>query len=127
MATLENYFSLKQAAEACGVPYAALRREIENGNICACRVGRKYFLSQNEVGRFQEDLQKKVQPEGYTIKEIMAALPLSYAFLIDLIKKGRLEAVECGRSYIIPKEALEVFLAQAEAAGKKLSAKEGDQ
>lgn len=49
--------------------------------------------------------------EGYTIKQIMEVLPLSYAFLIELIHSGKLRAYKCGRRYIIPQDALEEFLA----------------
>lgn len=122
MAALENYLTLKQAAEICGVPYAALRREIEHGAVSACRVGRKYFLSQTVVEQYRQQQEEKPQPEGYTIKELMEVLPLSYAFLIDLIKQGRLQAVKCGRSYIIPKQGLADFLAAAEQAGQPASA-----
>ena len=43
----------------------------------------------------------------------MEILPLSYAFIIDEIKQGRLKAVKCGRRFIIPDAELERYLEAA--------------
>lgn len=105
-----KYITLKQAAALSHVAYATLRRDIENGGLPAYRVGRKYFLDTEDVAIYARAAAKKRAAEGYTIKQVMEILPLSYAFLIELIHDGRLEAVKRGRSYIIPEEALARFL-----------------
>ena len=51
--------------------------------------------------------------DGYTIRQIMDILPLSYAYIIDLIKTGRLPAVKRGRSYIVAKTDLQAFIAES--------------
>ena len=50
--------------------------------------------------------------EGYTIQEIISRIPLSYAFVMDLIKSGKLSAVKVGRQYIVPKGEFEQFMAK---------------
>ena len=105
----ETYLTLKQAAEECGVTYAALRREIEKGNLPACRVGRKYFVSAAAAEKWQAARQV---PAGkcYTVRQVMEILPLSYAFLIELIRKGAISAVKQGRQYLISESELERFI-----------------
>lgn len=108
----ESYLTLKQAAEEYGLSYTAMRRDAERRILPAFRTGRKYFISRDAAECYAEKgrhLQEQAA-DGYTLKEVMSILPLSYAFLIELIKKGNLEAVKCGRRYIVPKPALDDFL-----------------
>lgn len=108
----ETYLTLKQAAEECGVTYAALRREIEKGRLPACRVGRKYFVSAAAAAEWRAARQ---QPAGkcYTVRQVMEILPLSYAFLIELIRQGAIAAVKQGRQYLISESELERFIADS--------------
>ncbi|MBR3392210.1 MAG: helix-turn-helix domain-containing protein [Firmicutes bacterium] len=112
----ETYLTLKQAAASCGVTYAALRREIEKGRLPACRVGRKYFVSAAAAAEWRAARQT---PAGncYTVRQVMEILPLSYAFLIELIRKGELAAVKQGRRYLISESELERFIAASACAG----------
>lgn len=102
------YLTLKQAAAISGHSYASLRREIENGRLPAFRAGRKYFIDPAVLAA------SPAQPPGYTIAQVMEILPLSYAFIIELIHSGRLSAYKQGRRYIIPPASLEAFLQEAE-------------
>lgn len=106
----ETYLTLKQAAELTGVTYAALRREIEKGRLPACRVGRKYFVSAAAAEEWQRQ-RRLPQGKCYTVRQVMEILPLSYAFLIELIRSGRLAAVKQGRQYLISESELERFIA----------------
>lgn len=108
----DTYLTLKQAAEDCGVAYAGLRREIEKGRLPACRVGRKYFVAASALEAWRQG-RRSAPADGYTVRQVMAILPLSYAFLIELIRSGRLPAVKRGRQYIVAKEDLERFIAEA--------------
>lgn len=108
----DTYLTLKQAAEACGVTYAALRREIEKGALPACRVGRKYFVSAADAEEWRA-ARRPPQGKCYTVRQVMEILPLSYAFLIELIRKGQLPAVKQGRQYLISESELERFIARA--------------
>ena len=40
----------------------------------------------------------------------MSHIPLSYAFVMELIKSGKLQAVKVGRQYVIPKGEFERFM-----------------
>lgn len=106
----ESYLSLKQAAAKAGISYAALRREIEKGRLNACRVGRKYFISATEIDDFCLQQSTLIPENSYSIRQIMEILPLSYAFIIELIKSGRLHALRSGRRYLVPADELERFL-----------------
>lgn len=111
----DTYLTLKQAAEECGVTYAALRREIEKGVVPACRVGRKYFVSAASVAALRE-ARRTPEETCYTVRQVMEILPLSYAFVIELIRRGELKAVKRGRRYLIGQSELERFIASASAA-----------
>ncbi len=108
-----QYLTLKEAAQRSHTPYATLRRDIDHGKISAYRVGRKYLLSLEVVDAYAAQRKKVAAMSGYTIREVMDILPLSYAYLIELIRSGRLQAVKQGRRYIITEEALQRFLAEA--------------
>ncbi len=114
----EQYLTLKQVAILAGNSYGAVRREIENGRLHAYRVGRKYLVDVNDAADYAE--QHRQPTDGYTIKEIMEILPLSYAFLINLVRSGKLPAVKCGRHYIIPKQALNQFIADSKLQGQNV-------
>ena len=61
----------------------------------------------------------RLLPAGncYTVRQVMEILPLSYAFLIELIRKGELAAVKQGRRYLISESELERFIAASACAG----------
>ena len=105
-----DYITLKELAERAGVSYGMIKRDIDLGRLPAYRIGRKYFIKISEAGTYTETAQAKREIEGYTIKQLMEILPLSYAFLVDLIKTGKLHAVKVGRQYIIPLASFESFM-----------------
>ena len=51
---------------------------------------------------------------SYTHLDVYKRQPLSYAYIIELIKTGRLPAVKRGRSYIVAKTDLQAFIAQSQ-------------
>lgn len=108
-----EYLTLKQAAEETGASYATLRRDIEHGVLPAYKVGRKFFVTKDAVMAYGEHRRMVQAIDGYTIRQIMDILPLSYAYIIDLIKTGRLPAVKRGRSYIVAKTDLQAFIAES--------------
>lgn len=109
-----EYLTLKQAAEATGTSYATLRRDIENGVLPAYKVGRKYFITAAAAAVYGEHRRAVNAIDGYTIREIMEILPLSYAYIIELIKSDRLPAVKRGRNYIVAKTDLQKFIEQSQ-------------
>lgn len=109
-----DYLTLKQAAEVTGASYATLRRDIETGKLPAYKVGRKYFVTQEAAREYGEQRRALAAIQGYTIRQIMEILPLSYAYIIDLIKTGQLPAVKRGRSYIVEKQDLQNFIENAQ-------------
>ncbi len=106
----KDYLSLKEVAEICGVSYGTIKRDIENGKLPAYRIGRKYFIAKNDVDTYSSLMAEKRGVRGYTIQELMERIPLSYAFLMDLIKTKKLAAVKVGRQYVVPYEAFEAFM-----------------
>lgn len=74
------------------------------------RVGRKYFIAKDEMSEYVAKAAEKWGIEGYSIQDIMGRIPLSYAFVMDLIKSGKLPAVKVGRQYIVPKGEFEKFM-----------------
>lgn len=108
----KEYYTLKEVAQKSNTGYGIVKRDIDRGKLSAYRVGRKYFIAKEEMERYLVKAQEKWDIEGYTIKEIMERIPLSYAFLMDLIKKEKLPAVKVGRQYIVPKNDFEKFMAE---------------
>ena len=121
----ETYLTLKQAAEECGVTYAALRREIEKGALPACRVGRKYFVSAAAAEQWRSS-RRTLSGKCYTVRQVMEILPLSYAFVIELIRRGELAAVKQGRQYLIAESELERFIAASAAAARPAAKADAD-
>ena len=107
----KEFFTLKDVAERCGTSYGIVKRDIDKGILPAYRVGRKYFIARDEMDRYVSDAITKWGMEGYTIQDIMGRIPLSYAFVMELIKSGKLPAVKVGRQYVIPKGEFEKFMA----------------
>lgn len=106
----KEFFTLKDVAEKSGTSYGIVKRDIDKGNLSAYRIGRKYFIGRDEMSEYVKETTEKRGIEGYTIRDIMGRIPLSYAFIMDLIKTGKLPAVKAGRQYIIPKGEFEKFL-----------------
>ena len=106
----DKFMTLKDAASAAQISYATIKRDIEAGVLPAHKVGRKYFIAASVAQEYAEKRCSLQQMVGYTIKEMMEILPLSYAFIIELIKKGELHAVKVGRQYIVSEEEFTRFL-----------------
>lgn len=105
-----EYLTLKEMALLASMPYAKVKRDIETGELPAYHIGRKYFIKRADAQAYLE-VKKSLQAiEGYTIKEIMEIIPLSYAFIMGLIREGKLEAVKVGRQYIVPTESFEAYV-----------------
>ncbi len=106
----KEFFTMKEVAERCGASYGIVKRDIDKGRLPAYRIGRKYFIAKDEMEKYIGMVAEKRGIEGYTIQEIMKKIPLSYAFIMELIKSGKLPAVKIGRQYIVPKTDFETFL-----------------
>ena len=107
----KEFYTLKDVAERCGTSYGIVKRDIDKGVLPAYRVGRKYFIAREEMEEYVSEALGKWGMEGYTIRDILDRIPLSYAFIMDLIKSGKLGAVKVGRRYVIPKGEFERFMA----------------
>lgn len=109
----KKYLTLKETAALTNTAYATIKRDIDNGTLPAYKVGRKYFISSADAEDYAITRRRLAAIKGHTIKEIMEILPLSYAFIIEEIKTGRLKACKCGRHFIIPEEELARYLEAA--------------
>lgn len=109
----KKYLTLKEMAALANTAYATIKRDIDNGTLPAYKVGRKYFISSGDAEDYAIARRRLASIKGHTIKELMTILPLSYAFIIEEIKAGRLKACKCGRRFIIPEEELARYLEAA--------------
>lgn len=48
--------------------------------------------------------------EVYTLKETASMLKISYVFMSQLVKEGKIQAVRVGKRKLITRQALEEFL-----------------
>jgi len=110
---MEKYLTIKETAAMTATAYATVKRDIDNGKLPAYKVGRKYFISNTDAHIYAAARKEIAETEGYTIRQFMDILPLSYAFVIEEIKSGRLPAKKCGRRFIIPKADMEKYLEEA--------------
>lgn len=108
--TAGAYLSLKDVAEQAAMSYAAVKRDIENGRLAACKIGRKYFVSSSDAAAYCRNKKENQVVDGYTVKEILEIIPVSYAFVIGLIRQGNLPAYKSGRRYMIKKEDFRHFI-----------------
>jgi excisionase family DNA binding protein len=106
----EKYLTLKEISQLATTPYATIKRDIEAGVLPAYKVGRKYFIATTDAEDYCRRQHNLRSIDGYTIREIMEIIPLSYAFTIELIRKGKLPAVKVGRQYIVSKTDFKNFL-----------------
>ncbi len=106
----EKYMTLKEVSDLAHIPYATVKRDIDNGVLPAYKVGRKYFIALKDGQTYAKHKQEILSTQGYTIKELQEILPLSYAFIIELIKSHKLHAIKSGRRYIIPHAEFHRFL-----------------
>ena len=107
------FLTLKETAALTNTAYATIKREIDNGSLPAYKVGRKYFIAAEEAENYAITRRRLAEIQGHTIKELMNILPLSYAFIIEEIKTGRLQAYKCGRRFILPETELAKYLEAA--------------
>lgn len=108
----KEYLSLKEVAAMSGVSYGVVKRDIDQGNLSAYHIGRKYFVARAAAVAYRQAHPGAGQVEGYTIHQIMEKIPVSYGFLIELVKTKKLPAVKVGRQYIVPYAAFDAFLAE---------------
>jgi excisionase family DNA binding protein len=109
----KKYLTLKETAALTNTAYATIKRDIDNAVLPAYKVGRKYFIAAADAEDYAIIRRELASISGYTIKELLEILPLSYAFIIEEIKKNNLKAVKCGRRFIIPEAELERYLEEA--------------
>ena len=105
-----EYLSVREVAEISGCSYGTVRRAIEAGNLAAYRIGRKFFIERQAAEEYSRQSGGRHGVEGYTIRELMERLSLSYAFISGLIKSGELPSVRVGRQYIVTEEAFRQFM-----------------
>ncbi|MEG1500678.1 MAG: helix-turn-helix domain-containing protein [Clostridiales bacterium] len=110
-----DYLTLKETAALADTPYAKVKRDIDKGILPAYHIGRKYFIKKDDLQPYKSLKEKLRQMEGYTIRQLMDIIPLSYAFIMGLIRDKKLEAVKVGRQYIILKESFDQYIADNKA------------
>ena len=106
----KEFFSVREVAAMSGYSYGTVKRAIEQGNLAAYRIGRKFFIEAKEAEADANLHQKQKPVEGYTIRELMNKLSLSYAFVSELIKSGELKSRKISRQYIVSEADFQTFL-----------------
>lgn len=110
-----EYLTLKETAILTAVPYAKVKRDVEGKVLQAYHIGRKYFIKREDAQKYKELKDSQRNIKGYTIKEIMEIIPLSYAFLMGQVRSGDLYAVKIGRQYIIPEKSFKNYIEKNKA------------
>ncbi len=113
-----KYFTLKELSQMSNTPYATIKRDIDGDLLPAYKVGRKYFIAEYDALNYSHKRKELYNIDGYTIKEIMEIIPLSYAYIIDLIRQKKLKAVKVGRNYIVEKKELTRFISETKLKGR---------
>ena len=111
-AAVREYLSVREVAELSGFSYGTVRRAIDAGTLAAYRIGRKFFIDRQAAADYCRRHTGRRNVEGYTIRELMERLSLSYAFLSGLIKSGELRSVRVGRQYIVTEEDFREFMSR---------------
>ena len=113
--TLRDYLSPAEVAKAAGVSYGTVKRAMDFGEISAYRIGRRFFIERGQAEEFCQRRAAGGGEDGYTIRQLMAKLSLSYAYISELVKSGELKSSRVGRKYVISEADFQAFM-----AGKRL-------
>ncbi len=114
-----EYLTLKETAFLAATPYAKVKRDIESGFLQAYHIGRKYFIKKEAAQDYAEKKSALLAVKGFTIREVMEIIPLSYAFIMGLIRNNKLEAIKVGRQYIIPHKSFYRYLEENKAKAQE--------
>lgn len=106
----KEFLSVREVADMSGYSYGTIKRAIEQGKLAAYRIGRKFFIETKAAEEYCKNFNKQKSAGGYTIRELMQKLSLSYAFVSALLKSGELKSTRQGRQYIVSEEAFQDFL-----------------
>jgi excisionase family DNA binding protein len=106
----KEYFSVREVAEMSGFSYGTVKRAIEMGSLAAYRIGRRFFIDKATAAEFCQEHKNRRSAEGYTLRELMGKLSLSYAYLTELVKSGELKSSRVGRQYIVSEEDFRDFM-----------------
>lgn len=105
----KEYLSVGEVAALAGQSYGTVKRAIDSGALAAYRIGRKFFITAGAAQGYCR--QSSAGPEGYTLREIMEKLSLSYAFVSRLVRSGQLKSHKQGRRYIVSEADFQEFMA----------------
>jgi len=108
--TDKEFLSVREVAALSGYSYGTVKRAIEQGRLDAYRIGRKFFIDKAAAEEYCRAFHKQKAAGGYTIRELMSKLSLSYAFVSELIKSGELKSSKIGRQYIISEADFQEFM-----------------
>ena len=105
-----EYLSPAEVAAMCGLSYGTVKRAIDLGELSAYRIGRRFFIGREQAAAFADARLRGAPAGGYTIRQLMEKLSLSYAYVSRLVKSGELPGRRVGRQYIISSEDFEAFM-----------------
>lgn len=117
--TARDYLSPAEVAAAAGVSYGTVKRAIDLGALAAYRIGRRFFIERGQAEEFCRQRAAGGNAEGYTIRQLMAKLSLSYAYISELVKSGELKGRRVGRKYIVSEADFQAFMAAKRLPGKR--------
>ena len=106
----KEFLSVREVAAMSGYSYGTIKRAIEQGKLSAYRIGRKFFIDAAAAEAYCQNFHKQKSAGGYTIRELMSKLSLSYAFVSELIKSGELKSCKMGRQSIVSEADFQDFM-----------------
>lgn len=107
-----KYISIPEYAQILGISRIAVYQRVKKGIIPAKKIGRNYAIlleqmvdsmgaeTVREQPPQQRDLSQKI-PSHYSVAEYAKRLGISRIAVFQKIKKGQINAVKCGRNYLI--------------------------
>ena len=100
----KEFLSVREVAAMSGYSYGTVKRAIEQGKLSA------YLIDMETAEAYCQNFHKQKAINGYTIRELMNKLSLSYAFVSELIKSGELKSNKIGRQYIVSENDFQDFM-----------------
>ncbi len=117
--TARDYLSPAEVAKAAGVSYGTVKRAIDLGEVAAYRIGRRFFIEREQAEEFCRRRAEGGGADGYTIRQLMAKLSLSYAYISELVKSGELKSSRVGRKYVVSEADFQAFMAAKRLPDKR--------
>lgn len=116
-----GWYSVSEISYLFGVAEQTVQGRIRSGAIAGKRFGkRKYFIHEDEIPKIQAwyaASKQKLPWPAVSSQQAADTLGMSIQAVVQVIKRGHIDAIKCGKNYMVRKEHIEWGLKQMKLHG----------